>query len=134
MGDGTLTGRVPSTATDDGHLKGRVPFPVMGDTPLKGRKLSPVMGHGQLKGRVSSQVRDDGPLKRRVPSTEMCDGPLMGKCLPNNRGVRMSRVSASCSGRLGNPKVVGSNPDLTVFKPWSSQTSDFKIDTCRSLN
>ena len=41
----------------------------------------------------------------------------------------MSRAeaSASHSGRSGNPKVTSSNPDLAVFKPWSSQTIDFKI-------
>ena len=40
----------------------------------------------------------------------------------------MSRAYASRSGRSGNPKVAGSSLDLTVFKPWSSQTNDFKID------
>ena len=41
----------------------------------------------------------------------------------------MSRASASHSGRLGNLKVTGSNPDHVVFQPWLSQTNDFKIDT-----
>ena len=45
----------------------------------------------------------------------------------------MSGVPASRSGRSGNPKVMGSNLDLTVSEPWSSQSSDFKIDTCHSL-
>ena len=45
----------------------------------------------------------------------------------------MSRASSSRSGRSGNPKVAGSNLGRTVFEPRSSQTKDFKIDTCRSL-
>ena len=50
-------------------------------------------------------------------------------------GVLLTRLneSASRSGRSGNPKIVGSNPDLTVFKPWLSKTNDLKIDTCHSL-
>ena len=32
-----------------------------------------------------------------------------------SRGGRMSRAPTSRSGRSGNPKVAGSNPDLTVF-------------------
>ena len=48
-------------------------------------------------------------------------------------GSRMSRPSGSCSGILGNMKVGGSSPDVPVFEPWSSQTNDFKFDTCRSL-
>ena len=39
-----------------------------------------------------------------------------------SQGGWMSRALASHSGRSGNPKVAGSNPDLTVFEPWSSQT------------
>ena len=34
---------------------------------------------------------------------------------------------------MGNPKIMGSNLDLTVFKPWLSQTNDVKIDTCHSI-
>ena len=51
-----------------------------------------------------------------------------------SRGGRMSRASTSRSGRSGNPNVAGSNLDLAVFEPWSSETNDFKSDTCRSLS
>ena len=54
---------------------------------------------------------------------------LQSALVAPDRGGRMSRAPASRSGRSENPKVVGSNPDLAVFEPWS----DFKIDTCRSL-
>ena len=43
------------------------------------------------------------------------------------------RASTSRSGRSGNPKVLGLNLDLAVFEPRSSQTNDFKTDTCHSL-
>ena len=48
------------------------------------------------------------------------------------QGGQMSRVSTSHPGRSGI-QITGSNLDLTVFKPWSSQTDDFKINTCLSL-
>ena len=41
----------------------------------------------------------------------------------------LSRASTSHSGGSGNPKLIGSDLDLAVFEPWSSQTHDFKIDT-----
>ena len=45
----------------------------------------------------------------------------------------MSRASASHEIGEYEGQVMGSNPELTVFEPWSSQTKDFKIDACRSL-
>ena len=42
----------------------------------------------------------------------------------------MSKSTPSYSGRLGNPKVAGSNSKPHVFESWSSQTNNFKIDTC----
>ena len=49
------------------------------------------------------------------------------------QGGRMSRAPIFHCGRSGNLKVTDSNPDLAVFEPWSSQTNDFKVDTCHSL-
>ena len=46
------------------------------------------------------------------------------QCGPNEQSIHL---------RSGNLQVAGSNPDLTVFEPWSSQTNDFKIDTCHFL-
>ena len=51
----------------------------------------------------------------------------------NSQDGQLSRVLASRSGRSVNLKVVGSSPDLTLFKPWLSQTNNLKIDICRSL-
>ena len=45
----------------------------------------------------------------------------------------MCRASASRSARSVNSNVAGSSPNLADFETWSSQTSDIKLDTCRSL-
>ena len=50
-----------------------------------------------------------------------------------SRGGQMSSALTSRSGRSGNPKIAGLNPDACWFKPWSSQSDDFKIDTCPFL-
>ena len=52
-------------------------------------------------------------------------------CNADINAGRMSRASVSSSGRSGNLKVLSSNLNLTVFKTCSSQTNDFKTDTCR---
>ena len=61
----------------------------------------------------------------------LCTNIMM--CDKTSRGSQMSRASTSRSERSRNLKVMGSNLDLAVFKPWSSQTNDFKIYTGRSL-
>ena len=59
--------------------------------------------------------------------------PCHTKLVLTSQGGEMSRVPASHSGRSGNPKVAGSNPDLTFFEPCSSQTDDFKIEMYYSM-
>ena len=45
----------------------------------------------------------------------------------------MSRASASCSGRSGNPKDCISESGSCGFETWLSEIKDFKIYTCHFL-
>ena len=55
--------------------------------------------------------------------------PFFCILLITNRGGRMSRMSVSCTGRLGSPKPRELESGTCRFKPSSSKTNDFKIDT-----
>ena len=85
-------------------------------------------GYGRSKGNYLGYAKELQVTRFKGAFVKM----PMDTSIATSQGGQVSRAPVSYSGRLGNRKFVGSNPDLTVFQPWSSQTNHFKIDTFHS--
>ena len=52
---------------------------------------------------------------------------LLSQCHGTSRGGRLSRAPSSRSGRSGNPKIVGSSPEIAGSKPGRVKSKTLKL-------